>query len=236
MWRRFGKREVLQTGAVLLASCLWMGSASASAAEEPPAINPFGARTIDQPNSYPGYVETSTGKVYPGLIYMTRDKRLKLFDEKLQRQREIPLRVVKQIECKVKKEWMEKEWRFKELALDEKMYTGRTYPSREYLHTITLRDDRTIVGPLAEIIYVKPYIEKSANPKAYRPEAGKPLRFLLHKRDKGEAGTDLKSLEYVKLVKLGEEALKEGQRKAGRRRPTRPTSKSRSGRRVPRGR
>ena len=234
MWHSVGLRAVRATGVAVCALLLWTllpGDCSSFAAEEPPTINPFGPRPSDKPAGYPGYVETSDGKVHPGLIYMTRDKRLKMFDEKLQRQREIPLRVVKQIECTVQKEWMEKEWKFKELALDEKMYTGHSYPSREYVHTITLKDDRTISGPLAEIIYVKPYIEKAApGSKAYRPEtSAKPQRFLLHKRDKGEIDTTLKSLHYVKLVKLGEEALKEGQRKAGRRVPRSPRSKSRTG-------
>lgn len=195
-----------------------------AAEEEPPVVNPFGARPTDREDAVPGYVETSDGKVYPGLIYMTRDKRLKLYDDQLQRQREIPLRVVKQIECQVKKEWMEKEWRFKELALDEKMYTGREYPARECLHTITLQDGRQITGPLAEIIYVKPYTPKpEPGSKIYQPDV-EPMRFLLHKRQKGEFGESLKSLVYVKCIKLGEEALEEGRRKAS----ARPSSGSAS--------
>ncbi len=194
------------------------------AEEEPPVINPFGPRPSDREEAVPGYVETSDGKVYPGLIYMTRDKRLKLYDEQLQRQREIPLRVVKQIDCQVKKEWMEKEWRFKELALDEKMYTGREYPAREYLHTITLQDGRQITGPLAEIIYVKPYLPKpEPGSKTYQPDV-EPMRFILYKRHKGDFGQSLKSLVYVKCIKLGEEALEEGRRKAA----GRPTSSSAS--------
>lgn len=49
------------------------------------------------------------------------------------------------------------------------------------------------------------------------PDA-EPRRVLLHKRDKGEIGTDLKSLVYVKLVKLGKEAYEEGKEKAARQR------------------
>ncbi len=109
----------------------------------------------------PGCIELSDGSIHPGLIYLTRDKRLKIYDEQLQRQREIPLRVVKQIDCAVKKEWMEREWKYKETTSDEKMYTGRSYPAREYLHTITLRDGRTITGPLAEIVYVQPQDDSS---------------------------------------------------------------------------
>jgi hypothetical protein len=158
-------------------------------------------------------VELSNGQILTGNIYMTRDKRLKLYDESTERQREIPLRVVKQIECKVLREWMEKEWRFKELALDEKYFTGRTYPTREYEHTITLHDDRTITGPLAEIIYVRPFPYSPNENLKYRPEV-EPVRLILHKRAKGPIGTDLSSLNYVKLIKLGEEALEEGRQKA----------------------
>lgn len=213
-------------GWLLLALSRFLAEA---AEEEPPVINPFGPRPADREDAVPGYVETSDGKVYPGLIYMTRDKRLKLYDDSLQRQREIPLRVVKQIDCQTKKEWMEKEWRFKELALDEKMYTGREYPSREYLHTITLQDGRQITGPLAEIIYVKPYMPKpEPGSKIYQPDS-EPLRFILYKRHKGEIGQSLKSLVYVKCIKLGEEALEEGRRKAA----ARPGSTSSSSKGTP---
>jgi len=170
----------------------------------------------------------SDGRVVVGSIYMTRDKRLKIEDSARQigagdgaaddksekRQREIPLRAVKQIEAKIAKEWMEKEWRFKELALDEKYYTGRTYPSRLYFHTITLKDGRKITGPVAEILYVKPFRELKSGPRA--DEDAEPIRFMIHKRDKGEPGTDLRSLVFVKRIKLGEDAVEEGRKKAAK--------------------
>ncbi len=183
--------------------------------DEPPALNPFGPVKQDREDAVPGYLEMSDGKIYAGSIYMTRDKRLKLLDAQLERQREIPLRVVREIECKVKKEWMEKEWRFKELALDEKMYTGRTYPAREYTHTITLKDGRRITGDLAEIVYVRPFFESTGGPMP-DPSQLQPERFLLLKRDKGEAGTDLKTLLYVRVIKLGQDALEEGKQKASK--------------------
>jgi hypothetical protein len=193
----------------------WSGSHAVprARADEPPALNPFGPVRQDRDDAVPGYLETSDGKVYPGNVYMTRDKRLKILDDSMRREREVPLGVVKQIECKVLKEWMEKEWRFKELALNEKYYTGREYPSREYVHVITLKDGRTITGPLAEIVYVRPFAHSPSEPLAHRPDV-KAERFLLHKRDKGEPGEDLKSLTYVKLIKLGDEALEEGRGKA----------------------
>ncbi|MCC6124697.1 MAG: hypothetical protein IT426_07035 [Pirellulales bacterium] len=181
-------------------------------ADEPPVINPFGAASAQREDARPGYVELSDGKICAGQVYLTRDARLKISDERRERQREVPLTAVKQIECKVKKEWMEKEWKFKELTKDEKMYTGRTYPSREYMHTITLSDDRTITGELSAIVYVDPPFHASPKPGEIRPQVPTE-KFLLHKRDKGEIGKDLKSLVYVKSIKLGKEAFEEGMKK-----------------------
>lgn len=188
-----------------------------STGEPPPAINPFGPTPSEREDSTPGYVELSDGTIHAGMVYLTRDKRLQVYDEKLQRQREIPLRVVGQIECKVLKEWMEKEWKFKDAASATKMYTGREYPAREYVHVITLQDGRTIEGPLSGIVYVQERLEASA-PGGYRPVAPA-QKFLLHKRDKGEFGDDLKKLVYVKRIKLGEEAYQEGKKKAAQPRP-----------------
>lgn len=184
-------------------------------AAEPPALNPFGSAPSEREDAVPGYIEMSDGTVHPGQIYLTRDKRLEIFDGTLQRQREVPLRAVKQVECKVQKEWMEKEWKFKELASDEKMYTGRTYPAREYLHVITLHDDRTITGPLSAVVYVQPVVD---SPAPLVPAASAE-RYLLNQRNKGEIGDDSKSLVYVKWIKLGEEALAEGRRKAAQQQP-----------------
>jgi hypothetical protein len=193
-------RELLAPGYLLLVM-----ACSIACAAEPPAINPFGPapaeRESRRDDAVPGCIELSDGSIHAGLIYLTRDKRLKIYDEKIERQREIPLRVVKQIDCKVKKEWMEREWKYKETTSDEKMYTGRSYPAREYLHTITLRDGRTIAGPLAEIVYLQPRQDDSKQAGEHRSEP-KVEKFLLQKRSKGEMGQELKSLVYVKRIKL----------------------------------
>ena len=148
------EQTVLRIGC--LCRCL---SAAALSAAEPPTINPFGAPAsegqAERDDAVPGCLELSDGSLHPGMIYLTRDKRLKIYDDRLERQREVPLQAVKRIDCKVKKEWMEKEWKFKETTSDEKILTGRSYPAREYLHTITLGDGRTITGPLAAIVYVR---------------------------------------------------------------------------------
>jgi hypothetical protein len=182
----------------------------AASGQEPPALNPFGSRAErdrDQGRrdaAMPGYLETSDGKVYPGRISLTRDARLKIYDEERKRHREIPLEAIEGIDCTVRKEWDEKEWRFRENASDAKTFTGRTYPAREYAHTITLRSRQTIHGTLSAIVYVQ--ADGSDHPE----------RFLLHQRDKGAPGTELSSLVYVRSIRLGAKALEEGRRKASR--------------------
>ncbi len=183
---------------------------------EPPALNPFGPPASQgepqRDDAVPGCLELSDGSFHPGMIYLTRDMRLKIYDQRLQRQREVPLQAAKRIECIVKREWLEKEWKFKETTSDEKIFTGRSYPAREYTHTITLRDGRTITGPLAAIVYVRLSPEQDSQ------------RFLLNKRNKGEVGKPLNSLVYVKRIKFGDEALEEGKKKlkAAERRGAKP--------------
>jgi len=190
---------------------------------EPPALNPFGSRAEREEqgrdDAVPGFVEMSDGRVHPGEVTLTRDARLKIFDEQRKKHREIPLKAIKRVDCTVLKEWVEEEWRFKENANDEKYFTGRTYPSREYTHKIALQNGQKIEGTLSGIVYVR------ADP------AGEPARYLLHKRDKGEPGTDLKSLVYVRSIQLGAKALEEGKRKAAgtaSHKPSAATGKGRS--------
>ena len=179
-------------------------AAAAVFAAEPPTIQPFDRPAADnaapRDDAVPGYVELSNGVIRPGWLYLTREKRLKIYDETVQRQREIPWAAVERIECEVKTEWMEREWKFKETASDEKIYTGRKYPAREYIHTITLRGGRTITGPLSAVVYLQ------SSPK------GEVEQFLLNKRNKGEPGQTMKSLIYVKQIKLGKEAFEEGRK------------------------
>jgi hypothetical protein len=183
-------------------------------AEEPAALDPFAPRAQPREDAVPGYLELSDGTIKPGQVFLTREHRLKVFDPKEERQREIPLRAIQAIDCRVVKEWQEKEWRFKENASDEKYFTGRSYPAREYSHTITLGNGRTIAGPLSAIVYVQ------------AEGADMPERFLLHKRDKGELDAGLSDLMYVRSIRLGPKALEEGKRKAAQRQAA-PAAKGR---------
>jgi hypothetical protein len=195
---RFARFDFTIT-ALLPVTVLLAGVTTAS--DAPPTIRPFGPRKAVRGDAIPGYAELSDGTIHTGRLYLTRDARLKVYDATVGRQREIPLRVVRKIECKPKREWLEKEWRFKENANDEKVYTGQTYPVRECVHAITLQDGRKIVGALSAIVYV----EKQGDRK--------PTRLILCKRQKGPVGTQIKSLVYVRTIALGEKAHSEGQRR-----------------------
>ncbi len=80
---------------------------------------------------------------------------------------------------------------------------------------VTLLDGRKITGQMSEIVYVQPLSAAAREPGEARPNAA-PEKFFLHKRDKGENGGTLKSLIYVKRIKLGEEAFEEGAQKQGK--------------------
>ena len=74
-----------------------------------PAVNPFGTPAERRPNrrddAVPGYLETSDGKVHPGQVSLTRDAKLKIYDEERKRHREVPLKAIERIDCTVLKEW-----------------------------------------------------------------------------------------------------------------------------------
>ena len=190
----------IAVGICFLAAGHLLGSSTHS--QQPPAINPFGQRREVREDAIPGYAELSDETVYPGRLYLTRDARLRILDDQTQRRHEVPLSAVQRIECGVQREWMEKEWRFREAANDEKVYTGRAYPARQYVHRITLRDGRTLQGALSAIVYVQD------------SDTEQTKRLLLHKRQKGPIETRLKSLVFVRTIELGEEAFEKGKQLA----------------------
>ena len=53
------------------------------------------------------------------------------------------------------------------------------------------------------------------------------MKVTLHMKDKGDFGAELKSMKYVKLIKLGKEALEEGRRKAAHQPAGKTSSSSR---------
>ncbi|MFO0910119.1 MAG: hypothetical protein U0794_17545 [Isosphaeraceae bacterium] len=184
-----------------------------SSDDEPEGLNPFEtpAQAV-RDESVPGYVELSSGQVVTGQVALKKGAGLRILDRREQRLREIPLRAVRRVECSIARAWMEREWRFQENASDRKVYTGRSYPVREYVHTLTLVDGTSFRGDLSALIHV----EADPAPAGPRGKAAEPLRFVLHQRDKGSVGSNLASLIYVRAVVLGKAALEEGRSRNAR--------------------
>jgi hypothetical protein len=210
-----GRRGLARAGAAILIVGLGAGGWVAAGPADPPAAaditfvddepdspaagqgpaSPFteGAEAVVRKDAVPGVIELSDGRKLPGKIYTTRGRRLKIYNLKREVYEYVPVAALKQIEVTVEWERMDKEWRFKEAGNPEKIYSGREYPVRSLVWTLTLRNDHAIAGHiLGQPLYVE--------------EGGKAQRFLLHQRDKGEMGQTLKDLVYVRRVAFGPEA------------------------------
>jgi hypothetical protein len=200
--------------ALTLAGCVVIWSMASLRAADDPAErpNPFGDTRAQRTDALAGAVYLSDGTVIRGDVYLTRGHDLRIYDASREENRDIPLRVVSEVTCHVEREWLEREWRFKENGNDEKVYTGRTYPARIYTHEIRLTRGDVMSGPLSVVVYVTQRAEDAvADRDSTGDPAGQaaPLRFLLHKRDKGEPGEALEDLVYVTRIVLGDAARNE---------------------------
>jgi hypothetical protein len=186
---------------------------SSRGTDDPP--NPFGERETERPDAVFGAIRLSDGALTRGKIYLTRGQALRIYDPAKEEHRDVPLKSVREIRAVVEKEWMEAEWRFKENASDEKVLTGRKYPARIYTHEVVLKRGGSIKGSLSAVIYIEPEEEQTEpaektdeTKEADASRTVKPVRYLLHKRDKGEPSQTLRDLAYVERIVLGEEARK----------------------------
>ncbi len=140
-----------------------------------------------------GAVTTSDGKAATGLVYTTLGKPLEIYDEAKKKSVSFRLADVARIDIEVLREWDEPFWYWKESGSDEKVYTGKTYPVREYKTTVTFADGKKIAGALSGLVYVE------TDDAAKKP-------FTLYKRQKGKEGQKLTDLVYVKSVVVAEVA------------------------------
>lgn len=176
--------------------CLWAitGNVPHAFAQERKPVNPFAPANPVREDARPGTVTLSNGDVIKGYIYTTREKRLRIFDIQNKTRRDVPLEAVSLIEVNVEQEGMEKEWRWKEEGSDVKLYTGRAYPWKKYVTTITLLDGEKITGHMSGLIYVQ--------------TGDKTRKFLIHDKDKGEVDQKLSDIVHIKKIELTTESEK----------------------------
>jgi len=181
-----------------------LGGAEGSGVATPvgPPASPLAPAGAPARQARPATVVFSDGTKRAGQVWLTPGKRLKIFERAQEGYREFALADVVRIDVDPEKEVMERVWRWKEHASDEKFYTGEAYPWREYVTTLTVRDrkgrPKTVVGDMTALLYLQED-PKQEEPKREGPEK-KPVRLIVHRRDKGEVGQNLQDLVYVTAV------------------------------------
>lgn len=169
--------------------------------ENPPG--PFGGPEEAPPDARSGRIELSDGKSLEGKIYLTRDSKLRFYHRRQEKLLLLDLAQIDWLEQRVVQERMEPEWRWKENASDEKVYTGKTYPMREYETVLHLADGKELVGDCTALVHLR--------------HANGQTRCVLHKRDKGKVGQKLDDLVYVKTIDFRAPAAGEkGEHKDGK--------------------
>jgi hypothetical protein len=137
-----------------------------------------------------GVIEMSDGKSIRGAIATTAEKPVRVWVEADKAYQDIPFAMIRSIEARVLWERDEKEWHFKASGSDVKEYSGKTYPARETQYKFTLTDGTAIEGGVVAPLYVT--------------VDGQTKTYVLHKRDKGEAGQTLAQLAFVKSVRFSD--------------------------------
>jgi len=182
------------TAAALTALC---AAALAASAEEETPKSPFakpGDGAADRPDAVQGRFVLSDGTAHEGRIYLTRDKRLEVFNTASQEWLKLKLSEISSISFAIESETEEKEWRWKEGGSDVKVFTGRTYVDRRYSVTVKLAAGGTVSGHVrGTVIYVE-------------PPGKEPVRFFLRKDERGDWNRKPAEIIYVKEILLGDAA------------------------------
>ena len=186
------------------ASCLLVSS-TLFAGEETPAL-PFGQPKPREARwgsilllGGPEKEETLTGK-----ISFTQGKALQIHDVEKKNVVEVKPSDVAAIDAVIEKESIEDEWTWKEMGNDEKIKTGRTYPDRMYLFTVTLKDAPP-ASPDAVQSPKKIQGHIVGAPLYVTPADGRTRRVILRTHQRGDFGSKLEDLIYVAKVAFHDE-------------------------------
>ena len=161
-----------------------VAAATAPAGTQP--SNPFLAELSKEGQN--GIITLSDGRRISGFITTTAEQPIRVWDEAAKQYHDLPLMTILTIKAKVIAEGQEQEWNFEKGGSDVKIYTGKSYPTRETQYEVTLTNGQTVTGGIAAPLYIK-------------TAKGSEL-FILHKTDKGTVGQSLDDLVYVKSVEL----------------------------------
>ena len=151
-----------------------------------------GAGEPGEAERVPGVITLSDGTVHEGDLRTTAGKPLTLVESETGRRLDLTLPDIWRIRVRVAEEEQYRIWRWVEDGSREKVFTGESYPRREYEAEVVLRTGQTHRGSLVAVLYVYP---------EGRP---KPMKVILRKDERGEIGETLTDLPYVESVEFPE--------------------------------
>ncbi len=154
--------------------------------EEKPAKEEA-ARQLRQGEAH-GTVVFSDGSSIAGIVHATGFKPIKVYDSREKKFKHLPLEHIANLKVVITKQEMVREWRFKEESKDEKLYTGKTFPRKDYELHVTLRSGQEVHGTCNGILYVESGDEKT--------------RFWLKHYDRGKIDETLDDIVHVKEIKF----------------------------------
>jgi hypothetical protein len=145
----------------------------------------------DEKERVPGTITLSDGTVLEGAIRTTVGKPLRLFETSGQRRLDLRLPDIHRITVHVVHEEQHRVWRWVEDGSREKVYTGETYPKREYEVEVVLRNGLVHRGHMVAVLYV------------YEEGRKKPRKVILKQKEQhGQVGKKRTDLVYVGSVQI----------------------------------
>lgn len=164
--------------------------------------DPF-AQALPREDALPGVMLLSDGALLAGTIFTTREQPLLVYVEERQCWRRVPLIAVLSITAEIVEERMELYWRWKGMGEPERVYTGQKYPYRRLLWKLHLIDGTELAGTIKG----QPIWCESAG-RHHGP-------YVLHERQQGEPGQELRDLLYVRKIILSRRLMQAVQAETG---------------------
>jgi len=164
-------------------------TATASENADEPAP-PFEESFAERKDARPGWILLSDDTVVEGAVFTTRGKPLTIFNRTDKEYVRLDWAEIARVDVAVENNVLERDWRWKEGGSDVKVYTDLYYMWHKYLTTITLKDGEKIKGDVSAPIYVMPQGKDER------------LRFILHKRNKGQKAEKDEVAEPLYIKKM----------------------------------
>ena len=180
----------------------WMQQADDATNDEPDDA-PLPPVELTHLDAVPGVIELSDGRLLAGDIYTTPGKALAVYVESERRWRRVPLPCVLSITADIVAEEMVQQGRPTEIGDDNRIYTGEQYPTRRLLWRLHLADGSEIRGAIKGqpiSLTERPASDPGAQPDDPPAEPVEHGPFTLAERMRGEVGTSIEDLLYVKRV------------------------------------